>query len=116
MLRIFRWVVRFFDWLRALDDRLEATWLNKGWPEFLKWWFVGSLAIGVFAFLLAGVPGTILLEVNRLYQFLRVGTYPVAGPMYAGVWSFAGGLAVVALAVAFVSCPLFMLQVRNRGR
>jgi hypothetical protein len=116
MFRVFGWVIRFFEWLRALDDRLEATWLNKGWPEFLKWWFGGSVALGLFAFLLICVPGTILLEANRFYHFLRVGTYPSAGLIYAGLWSFAVAFATVALAIAFVSCPLFMLQTRNRGR
>ena len=116
MLRVFRWVVRFFEWLGTLDDRLEATWLNKGWPEFLKWWFGGSAAIGAFAFLLVGLPGTILVEVNRFFQFLKVGAYPAAGMMYAALWSFAVLFAAVALAIAFVSCPLFMLQIRHRGR
>jgi hypothetical protein len=116
MLRVFQFVVRFFEWLRVLDDRIEAIWLNKGWPEFAKWWFGGSIAIGAFVFFLACIPGTILLEVNRLYQFLRVGAYPAAGLMYAGLWNFAVGLAVVALTIAFISCPLFMAQIRHRGR
>jgi hypothetical protein len=116
MLRVFQWIVRFFEWLRALDDQLEATWLNKGWPEFLKWWFGGSLAIAVFAFLLVCIPGGVLLEANRLYNFLRVGTHPAAGPMYAGLWDFAVAFSAVTLTIAFVSCPIFMLQIRHRGR
>ena len=79
MLRIFQWVVRFFDWLRVLDDRLEATWLKKGWPEFAKWWLGGSIGVGAFALLLACIPGAILLEINRLYQLLRVGSLPGRG-------------------------------------
>ena len=115
MLRIFQWVVRFFDWLRVLDDRLEATWLKKGWPEFAKWWLGGSIGVGAFALLLACIPGAILLEINRLYQLLRVGGYPAAGLMYAGLWNFAVAFAIVAMTIAFVSCPFFMLQVKNRG-
>lgn len=115
MLRIFQWVVRFFDWLRVLDDRLEAVWLNKGWPEFAKWWVGGSVALGAFAFFLAMIPGTVLLEINRLYQLLRLGAYPAAGPMYGGLLNFAIALALVALTIAFVSCPLFMVQIKNRG-
>ena len=116
MLQIFRWVVRFFDWLRVLDNRLEAIWLNKGWPEFAKWWIGGSIALGVFALLIACVPGSVLLEINRLYQLLRTGTYPAAAPMYAGLWNFGLAFSVVALIIAFVSCPFFMLQVKNRER
>ena len=116
MLRIFQWVVRFFDWLRVLDDRLETTWLKKGWPEFAKWWLVGSVGVGAFALLLACIPGAILLEINRLYLLLRVGAYPAAGLMYAGLWNFAVAFAIVAMTIAFVSCPFFMLQVKNRGQ
>jgi hypothetical protein len=116
MLRVFQWIVRFFEWLRALDDRLEATWLNRGWPEFLKWWLGGSVALGLFAFCLICIPGALLLEVNRFYQFLRAGTYPGAGLMYAGLFSFALAFAGVTLTIAFVTCPLFMLQVRQRER
>ena len=116
MLRIFQWVVRFFDWLRVLDDRLEATWLNKGWPEFAKWWLGGSIGVGAFAFFLACIPGAMLLEINRLYQFLRLGAYPAAGLMYPGLCNFAVAFALVAVTIAFVSCPFFMLQVKNRER
>ena len=116
MLRIFQWVVRFFDWLRVLDNQLEASWLNKGWPEFAKWWVGGSIALGIFAFFLASIPGAVLLELNRLYQFLRLGAYPAAGLMYGGLFSFAFAFAAVALTIAFVSCPLFMVQARNRTR
>jgi hypothetical protein len=116
MLRFFQWVVRFFDWLRALDDRIEATWRNKGWPEFLKWWIGGSAAIGLFAFFIVCIPGAVLLEVNRFYQFLRVGTYPAAGLMYPALGTFALGLATVALTIALISCPLFMVQSRHRER
>jgi hypothetical protein len=116
MLRIFRWVVRFFDWLRVLDDRLEAVWLNKGWPDFAKWWFGGSVVLGAFAFCLAMIPGAVLLEINRFYQFLRLGAYPAGGPMYGGLFNFAVALAVVALTIAVISCPFFMLQVKNRDR
>jgi uncharacterized BrkB/YihY/UPF0761 family membrane protein len=116
MLRVFQWIVRFFEWLRALDDRLEAIWLNKGWPDFLKWWFGGSLAIALFALLLVCIPGTVLLELNRLYQLLRTGAHPAGAVMYAGLWSFAVAFATVALAIAFVSCPLFMLQMHKREK
>ena len=116
MLRIFAWVVRFFDWLRVLDNRIEAAWLNKGWPEFAKWWIGGSIALGAFAILLACIPGSILLEINRFYQFLRYGAYPAAGPMYAGVWNFGLALGLVAMTIAFISCPFFMLQIKNRAR
>jgi hypothetical protein len=116
MLRIFQGVVRFFDWLRVLDDRLAAIWLNKGWPEFAKWWVGGSAALGAFAFCLAMIPGAVLLEINRLYQFLRLGAYPAAGLMYAGLFNYAIALAAVALTIAFVSCPLFMVQIRHHGR
>jgi len=116
MLRVFQWIVRFFEWLRALDSQLEATWLNKGWPDFLKWWFGGSIALGIFAFCLVCIPGAVLLEINRFYQFVRAGTYPGAALMYGGLFSFAVAFAGVALTMAFVSCPLFMLQVRNRER
>jgi hypothetical protein len=116
MLRIFQWVVRFFDWLRALDDRIEAVWLNKGWPEFAKWWIGGSVVLGAFAFFLAMIPGTILLEINRFYQFLRFGAYPAAGLMYAGLFNYAIALALVALTIAVISCPLFMVQIKHRAR
>ena len=56
MLRVFQWVVRFFGSLRAFDDRLEDVWLNKSRPEFLKWWIGGSIAIGIFAFVLVCDP------------------------------------------------------------
>src|ERR1041385_3068667 len=79
MLRVFGWVVRFFDSLRAFDDQLEATWLNKSWLEFITWWFGGSLAIAVFALLLIAIPGTVLLELNRLYHSLRGANPPAAG-------------------------------------
>jgi hypothetical protein len=115
MLRIFQWVVRFFDWLRMLDDRIEAMWLNRGWPEFGKWWLGGSIGVGAFALLFACVPGAVLLEVNRFYQFLRFGVYPAAGLMYAGLWNFGVAFAIVAMTIAFVSCPFFMLQIKNRG-
>jgi hypothetical protein len=115
MLRIFQWVVRFFDWLRALDDRLEVAWLKKGWPEFAKWWLGGSIGVGAFALLLACIPGAILLEINKLYLLFRVGTYPASGLMYAGLWNFAVAFAIVATTIAFVACPFFMLQVKNRG-
>jgi hypothetical protein len=115
MLRIFQGVVRFFDWLRALDNRIEAAWLNKGWPEFAKWWFGGSVALGAFAFSLAMIPGAVLLEINRLYQFLRLGAYPAAGLMYGGLFNYALALATVALTIALISCPFFMLQIKNRG-
>lgn len=116
MLRIFAWVVRFFDWLRVMDDRIEAAWLNKGWPEFAKWWIGGSIALGALALVVACVPGSVLLEINRLYQFLRFGAYPAAGPMYAGLWNFGVALGAVAMTIAFVSCPFFMLQIKNRER
>ena len=116
MLQIFQWVVRFFDWLRMLDDRIEDTWRTKGWPEFAKWWIGGSIALGAFAILLACIPGSVLLEINRLYQLLRFGAYPAAGPMYAALWNFAVALGVVAMTIAFVSCPFFMLQIKSRGR
>ena len=116
MLRIFNWVIRFFDWLRVLDERLAAIWLNKGWPDFMKWWFLGSLGIALFALLVVCIPGTILLEANRLYHFVRAGTYPAGAPLYAGLWSFAAAFAGVALTIAFISCPLFMAQLRQRGR
>jgi hypothetical protein len=116
MLRIFQWVVRFFDRLRVLDNQIEAAWLNKGWPEFLKWWIGGAIALGAFALLVACIPGSVLLEINRFYQFLRFGTYPAAGPMYAGLFNYAVAFSVVALTIAFVSCPFFMLQIKNRDR
>ena len=115
MLRIFQWVVRFFDWLRVLDNRVEAAWLNKGWPEFAKWWLGGSVALGAFAFFLAMIPGAVLLEINRFYQFLRFGAYPAAGLMYGGLFNYALALAAVALTIAIISCPFFMLQTKNRG-
>ena len=34
--------------------------------------------------------------------------------MYAGLWNFAIAFAVVAATIAFVACPFFMLQVKNR--
>ena len=113
MLRMFGWVVRFFDWLRVLDDRFEAIWLNKGWLERLTWWVAGSLAISVFAFLLVCGPGTVLLEINRFYHFIRTGTYPAV--MHVALWTFAVGFAAVTVAIAFASRPLFTLQIRNRG-
>jgi hypothetical protein len=116
MLRVFTWVVRLFEWLRALDDQLEATWLNKRWPDFLKWWFGGSLAIALFALLLVCIPGTVLLELNRLYHALRGASPPAAGLMYFALGTFAVRFATVTLTVAFVTCPLFMLQVRHRAR
>jgi hypothetical protein len=116
MLRVFGWVVRFFEWLRVLDDQLEATWLNKHWTEFLKWWLGGSLAIALFALLLVCVPGAVLLELNRLYHMLRGASALPAGLMYFGLGTFAVGFAAVTLTIAFVTCPLFMLQVRQRGK
>jgi hypothetical protein len=116
MLGIFRWVVRFFDGLRALDDRFEANWRNNGWPERLKWWLGGSAAISAFAFLLVCSVGVVLLEANRLIQFVKTGSYPGAAAMYTGLLAFAVGLAAVALTIAFVSCPLFMIQMRHRGK
>jgi hypothetical protein len=116
MLRIFQWVVRFFDWLRVLDDRVEAAWLNKGWPEFSKWWVGGSVALAAFGFALGMIPGAVLLEINRLYQFVRYGVYPAAGAMYGGLFNFSIALALVALTIAFVSCPLFMVQIKHRER
>ena len=116
MLRVFGWVVRFFDSLRAFDDQLEATWLNKSWPEFIKWWFGGSLAIAVFALLLIAIPGTVLLELNRLYHSLRGANPPAAGLMYFLLGTFALRFAAVTLAIAFVTCPLFMAQIRHRER
>ncbi|MEJ0074359.1 MAG: hypothetical protein WDO17_02745 [Alphaproteobacteria bacterium] len=116
MLRIFGWVVRFFDWLKALDDRFEAAWRTRGWPDRLKWWFGGSLALALFALLLICIPGAVLLEANRLYHSLRGGNVPPAGLVYLGLGTFAVAFAAVTLTIAFVSCPLFMLQLRQRGR
>src|SRR5689334_17673751 len=113
MLRIFRGVVRFFEWLRVWDDRLEAVWLKKSWPDFMKWWLGCSAAIAAFVIGLVLVPGTVLLEINRLYQFLKAGSYPAAGPMYAGLGGFAVSLAMVALTIALISCPFFMMQIRH---
>ena len=115
MLRIFAWVVRFFDWLRALDDRVEVAWRNKGWPDFSKWWLGGAVGVGAFAFFFAMIPGAVLLEINRLYQFLRLGAYPAAGLMYGGLFNYAVALAIVAMTIAVISCPFFMLQIKNRG-
>ena len=114
MLRIFAWVVRFFERLRALDERLEHTWLNKGWPDFARWWIGGSVGIGAFAFLFVCVPGTVLIEINRFYQFVRFGAYPAAGLIYAGLANFAVAFSLVAFTIALISCPFFMLQIRNR--
>ncbi len=113
MLRIFQWVVRFFDRLRMLDEQLQDTWLNKSWPDFMKWWVGGSIAIGIFALVLVCVPGAVLLEINRFYQLLRLGTYPAAGPMYWGLGTFAVAFAAVAVTISFISCPLFMFQIRR---
>ena len=115
MLRVFNWVVQFFDWLRALDNQLEATWLNKRWPEFFKWWFGGSIAIAAFALLFICIPGTVLLELNRLYHSLRGASPPAAGAMYFGLGTFGLRFAAVTFTIALVTCPLFMLQVRHRG-
>jgi hypothetical protein len=115
MLRIFRGVVRFFEWLRVWDDRLEAVWLRGSWSDFIKWWFACSAAIAAFVIGLVLVPGVVLLEINRLYQFLKLGSYPAAGAMYAGLGSFAVSLATVALTMAIISCPFFMMQIRHRG-
>lgn len=116
MLRFFGGIVRFFEWLRVWDDRLEAVWLSKSWPEFIKWWFGSSLALGVFALLLICIPRLVLVEVSRLYQFVKLGSYPAAGAMYAALGSFAVAFAAVVLTLAVVSCPLFMLQIRHGRR
>ena len=113
MLRLFGWVVRFFESLRAIDNQMEAVWLNQGWPERLKWWLGGSLGIAVFAFFVVCIPGTALIGINHLYHLLK-GSQAVVG--YAGLLNFAVGFALVALTIAFVSCPLFMVQLRHRAQ
>ena len=70
----------------------------------------------MFALLLICIPGAVLLELNRFYHALRGVIPPAAGLMYVLLGAFALRFAAVTLAIAFVTCPLFMAQIRHRGR
>lgn len=79
------------------------------------------MGVGAFGFFLIGVSGAIMAEISRVYYFFKLGSEVLGSGgsghvslIYSAAWNFAAAFGAVATVIAFVSCPLFMVQVAQR--